>query len=304
MGQYFFIGIGAKRQLQYTIRPTSAINCRPKEAPTMPVSCAAIICVRNEERYLENTLEYLVSQGIDVAIIDHESDDNSLSICRQYLGAGVIRIDALEWRGEYDQTAQLTAKANIAKRLGHDWILHTDADEWLQSPRESESLLEGISRLDRLGFNAIDFDEFVFLPVGSQENQSSATYPKFLHYYYFAPFPNRLMRAWRREAEFNNVSSGGHQLKGAKLCLAEEKFILRHYIALSQEHAIKKYVGRVFSKGDLEKRWHGNRLGLTAKQMKLPDSGVLKKLPNWRSKSFDRSKPLDKHYWQWERNGV
>jgi hypothetical protein len=38
---------------------------------------------------------------------------------------------------------------------------------------------------------------------------------------------------------------------------------------------------------------------LSADRLRLPDAEVLKQLPDWRSKQFDRTLPVAKHYWQW-----
>ena len=130
----------------------------------MTISCAAILCVRNESLHIRRSLSDLVHQGIEVAVIDHESTDGTFEICEEFAGTGLLSIDRLKWGGVYDQTAQLKAKARIVEKLRHDWIIYTDADEWLQSPVEGETLLEGLDRITENGFNVINFEEFVFLP--------------------------------------------------------------------------------------------------------------------------------------------
>jgi len=95
------------------------------------------------------------------------------------------------------------------------------------------------------------------------------------------------------------VSSGGHLLSGAGLSLAPESFVLRHYIVLSQQQAVQKYAGRIFSNRDLEKGWHGNRLNLAAERLRLPDPAVLKRLPDWSNVDLARSDPKTLHFWDW-----
>lgn len=265
----------------------------------MQVSCAAVICVRNEEPYIFRTLNYLTTQGIEVLVIDHESTDETVSICREFLGKGLLRLETLEWKGVFDLTVQLKAKARITEQLQHDWIIHTDADEWLQSSVEEESLLSGITRMDRAGWNVINFDEFVFVPEFGQDMDERTHERHILNYYYFAPFPNRLMRAWKRSANLSNITSGGHKLSGTSVKLAPETFILRHYLVLSHKHALRKYVGRDFSEQDLAKNWHGNRLNIPAESLRLPPAHSLKRLPSWDSIEFDRSDPKKTVYWQW-----
>ena len=264
------------------------------------VSCAAILAVRNEALHIRRVLHEFIRQGIDIVVIDNESTDGTLDICREYLGKGLLFMEQLDWTGRFDLSAQLDAKRSIAARLDHDWLIHTDADEWMQSPVKGESLLEGISRVSAIGCNVINFDEFVFLPVADKYRPSSHYEQEILHYYYFAPAKIRLMRAWQRSADLSNKPSAGHLLTGNKLNIAPESFILRHYIALSQQDAIAKYVGRKFTEADLSKGWHRNRYQLTQAQLRFPDPQQLKKLPAWGAVTFDRSDPKSRHYWVWD----
>lgn len=264
-----------------------------------PVTCVAILAVRNEALHMHRALSSFIEQGIDVVVIDHESTDRTLEICKELLGKGILFIERLPWRGVFDLSEQLDAKARIIEKLQHDWVIHADADEWLQSPVKGESLLEGITRVDGLGYNAINFEEFVFLPNPNESDDLLDYNKKLLYYYYFSPQRKRLMRAWKMGCEFRNNTTGGHKLEGNDLNLAPVAFILRHYIVLSQRHAVKKYGSRVFSDIDLKKGWHGNRLQLDAKRLTLPKTCYLKKLACWDDVNFDRSNPKQTHYWDW-----
>lgn len=263
------------------------------------VTCAAILAVRNEALHIRRALTAFIKQGIDVVVIDNDSTDETADICREYLGKGLLFMDQAAWTGRFDLSAQLEAKRRVAARLDHDWLIHADADEWMQSPIEGESLLEGICRVSAKGYNAINFDEFVFLPAHDTNDLPGRYEREILHYYFFAPSENRLMRAWQRSANLSNKASGGHRLAGNNLNIAPESFILRHYIVLSQQDAMRKYVGRTFSETDLSKRWHGNRLQLTEEQLRLPGRHRLKELSAWDAAEFDRSDPKHRHYWEW-----
>lgn len=263
------------------------------------ITCVAVLAVRNEVLHIYRAISSFIEQGIDVVVIDHESTDGTLEICKDFLGNGVLSIECLPWRGVFDLSEQLEAKTRVIKKLPHDWVIHADADEWLQSPIKGESLLEGIARVAAHGYNAINFEEFVFLPDPEDSSDLRDYNKKLLHYYFFSPHQNRLMRAWKMECDFSNVASGGHHLGGVDINLAPEAFILRHYIVLSQQHAVKKYADRLFSESDLKKGWHGNRLQLDVNRLTLPETRYLKKLPRTDSVSFDRSDPKQDHYWDW-----
>jgi glycosyltransferase involved in cell wall biosynthesis len=266
----------------------------------LSVSCVAVLCVRNEEQHIRRAIVDFVSGGIDVAVIDHGSTDGTYAIAADFLGAGVVSLDRLPWLGEYDHTRQLEAKRDLIARLDCDWVIHADADEWLHSPRSGESLLEGIQRTAELGFDVINFEEFVFLPA-RHVTDVPRDYPREMRrYYFFAPQPVRLMRAWDRRRQFSNIAHGGHLLEGPDLRLSPEAFVLRHYIVLSQAQAIEKYRDRVFSRQDLAKGWHGNRLDLTEEKLRLPDPAALMELATWDSRELDRSVPHATHYWEWQ----
>jgi glycosyltransferase involved in cell wall biosynthesis len=269
----------------------------------MSITCVAVLCVRNEQAHIHRAIGDFVEQGIDVVVIDHGSSDGTLDICRSFLGKGLLSIEQLPWTGEFDLTAQLQAKRELVARLQHDWVVHADADEWMHTGIEGESLIEGIERISRLGHNAINFQEFVFLPEPGAPDVPGDCKRDMLDYYFFAPRENRLMRAWHRESAFNNISSGGHLLAGDDLRLAQESFVLRHYIVLSQQQAIEKYAGRIFARGDLEKGWHDNRVNLAAERLRLPSQKLLKRLRDWRSVDFDRSDPKPLHFWDWQQTG-
>ena len=266
----------------------------------MRLRIVAVLCVRNELAHLPRVLDDFASQGIDVAVIDHGSDDGSREVLRSWLGRGVVAIEDMPWRGEFDLGEQLDVKNALVDRLDYDWIIHADADEWLHSPRAGETLRDGIERHDLAGCTAINFEEFVFLPEAGQEVRDCKR--ELCNYYFFAPMTQRLMRAWKYSAGLNNVASGGHVLRGEHLVIAAEAFVLRHYIALSQTHVLAKYGTRVFSQRDLHRGWHHNRRELEASQLQFPDTSRLQSLPSWDSVKFDRSQPHTSHYWGWQQD--
>ena len=113
----------------------------------MSITCVAILCVRNEASHIQRAVSSFIDQGIDVVIIDHDSTDNTKEKCERFKGRGVLSVEHMPWTGAFDLTDQLEMKQRISETLGHDWIIHADADEWFQSPIQGESLLEGINRI-------------------------------------------------------------------------------------------------------------------------------------------------------------
>ena len=73
-----------------------------------------------------------------------------------------------------------------------------------------QELIEQLLKADLVvGFNVINFDEFVFIPGGPEEDFAHRDfYREMLSYYFFAPQPRRLMRAWRNDPDTAQVGGG------------------------------------------------------------------------------------------------
>jgi len=275
----------------------------PRHNPTTPepsmVSALAVVCVRNEAVHIRRCLNDLISSGLEVHVIDNHSTDGTREIAESYLGNGVIAIDDLPWGGSFSLSDQLSAKRQIIAKSGHDWILHCDADEWLVNPTANKSLIEGMTAADKAGFNCINFHELVFIPLPGEDFETIDYAQHMGTYYFFQPSYPRLNRAWRRDIGLDNSASGGHLLSGERVKLYPTNFILRHYIALSEKHARRKYIGRNFSNADVCKGWHGNRLNIDEGNLSFKLSPYLRHLPTPSTQEFDLSCPVTQHFWEW-----
>ena len=256
--------------------------------------CAAVVACRNEAHLLAEHLPIWISEGLEVVVIDHSSTDATRAVAEAHLGAGVLAVESMRWLGHFSLDQQLAAKAAVIERLDHDWVIHIDADEWLHSSRNDETLQGALSRLAAAGANAVNFEEFVFLPLTPDQAAE--------HYYFFAPAPQRLIRAWNRRCGFSNQGQGGHRLNSTNntpLHLAEESLVLRHHIVRNQRKARRKYLQRAFHPEELQKGWHSNRLRLSARQLTFPDAAELEQLTNPTQRQLNRSAPHTRHYWHW-----
>lgn len=265
----------------------------------MTVSVVAIVCVRNEEIHMLRCLTHLIEAGIEVYLIDNGSTDGSRAIAEQFRGRGLIGIEDLPWQGVSCFAEIYRLKQKITERLRHDWIIHSDADEWLCSSVPGQSLMEGIQVADTEGYTYINFHEIVFVPLELEDFYVHDYFRRMKTYYFFQPSYPRLNRAWKRSANLNNVRSGGHRLVGTELRKFPIDFFLRHYMVLSVEHARAKYLNREFAAEDLSMNWHATR------RMIRPDKLVVKNSPGLRHMTdpvvsvFDLSAPVRKHFWLW-----
>ena len=58
-----------------------------------------------------------IEQGIDVVVIDNDSTDGTVGICREFLGKGLLFIDQVAWTGRFNLSGQLEAKRRIVAQL-------------------------------------------------------------------------------------------------------------------------------------------------------------------------------------------
>jgi len=256
----------------------------------------ALLTVRNEALYLERCIRHLFSQGIETCVIDNESTDATLEIAKKYLGRGVFRIETQPYEGYFDLVAQMRLKEKLSSEIEADWFIHQDADEIREAHAPYRTLREGILAVDREGFTAINFDEFVFLPTSDEESFEATDYVETMrHYYFFEPSPLRHIKAWKKTRQpVDLVSSGGHSANFVGRKIYSVNFILRHYICLSRTHAIAKYgTERIYSRQEIEQRgWHGPRARFNPSHLSFSPPRELKSIDG---DTWDKSDPWTKH---------
>jgi hypothetical protein len=255
----------------------------------------ALVAVRNAEVYLTRCLDHLIEQGVLVCVIDNDSTDQSLEICKRYLGRGVIRIERYPHPGFYDWAGILHFKESLSLEIDAHWFIHYDQDEIREAPPPFKNLKEALWYIHRRGFNAVNFDELVFLPTDPAESFEGRDFVKEMrYYYYFRPAARHRINAWRNlGTPVDLASSGGHKVRFPGRRLFPMHFILRHYIFLSKAHGVDKYCTRVHSPEELERGWHYKREELTPAAIRLPGRKEMKELaPDGR---WDLSEPCQRH---------
>ncbi len=259
----------------------------------------AVLAIRDEEYYLANCLRHLVRSGVDFVIIDNGSSDKSAEIYRRReFSKGLVDVQELPFTGAFSLGDQLRKKMDVIGRLETDWVLHVDADEEMHSNVEGEPLNQALSRLEAQGWNVVNFDEFVFLPIECDYIPEAGGNQPILHYYFFQPFSPRLMRAWKKSNGFSLVEHGGHLLTGADLRLAPENLVLRHYIVRSQDHAFHKYIERKFAADEVAGGSHIHRINQPLESFVFPPAKSLRKVSAPEDCHMDRSDPWKVHYWR------
>ena len=188
-------------------------------------------------------------------------------------------------------------KQRLAATIDADWFIHHDADEIREAPSPWNTLIEGVAALDAQGYNAINFDEFVFVPTEEQDDHEGSDFVSTMRYYYFfQPRALHRVNAWKKcDGQVDLISEAGHQACFADRKIAPQSFVLRHYMVLSRSHLLRKYLHeRVYSRHEVEELgWHGWRARLADRPVHLPSRAALKDVS---AGGWDRSQPFVTHW--------
>ena len=177
-----------------------------------------------------------------------------------------------------------------------DWFMHVDADEIHLPPLGSPTLAHAFRKAEEAGHNAVNFVEFTFVPVAESPNHDDSNYINTMRWYYpFKPREAFLMRAWKRQHFGVELAwSGGHQVRFPSLNIDPRSFRLKHYMFVSADQLIRKYVQRRYDRSEITRGWHGWRVNMKGKQIVLPTAFQLRYTTS--DDDLDASNPRTTHY--------
>lgn len=240
----------------------------------------AVIASYNEEDILVPAIQHLISQGVDVYLIDNWSTDQTYQKAQSLLGKGVIGLERFPQNGPsstYEWAEILKRKEQVCREVQADWFLHHDVDEIRESPWQGVSLRDAIFQVDQQGYNAIDFTVINFLPVDDQYSAETSLRDHF-KYFEFVKTPGSFVqiRGWKKTSEAINLhASGGHSVEFSDRRIYPYKFLLRHYPIRSQSHGERKIFKERqerYSTVEKQANWHGqyDAYGVGANFLKDP----------------------------------
>ncbi len=233
----------------------------------------AVLWAYNESDFISWSIKHLLAQGIDILVFDNWSTDSTFDILK---GFG-DKIRAERWPMEREECSSLTSRLKCLEEISlqseHDWIINHDVDE-IRRTKTGERLFEFISRIDALGYNAIDHDVEVYAP---REGWDSTQNPE---EFFTMLVPqhhdetNLHIKAWKRQsADFSFATpkhgrvhsrgvnlwvTGGHQAIFPHRKVSLERLLLKHYPLRTQAHAERKLAERKrsYAPEELEQGWH------------------------------------------------
>ena len=273
----------------------------------------AILASYNEQRFIRECLDHYLQQGINVYLLDNDSTDNTVEIAQQYLDRNLIAIERIPRNGMFQTQKILMRKEELADEIEADWLMHADPDEIRVAPNSTQTLAEAIAEVDKKGYNAVNFMEYTFLPVRESSDHDNADFRKTMRWYY--PFaqrhPHRL-NAWKKQnrhwpgakaflrelvrnhrlpPSVNLRDSGGHVIRFPGINPYPVDFKLKHYIVLSLDHAIQKYVKKSYD--PTETGAHGWRATVKEHEFLLPFQSQMRLYTS--DDELDPTNPLKEH---------
>lgn len=262
------------------------------------INALAVMTIRDEAVQLPHAVDRLIAEGLDVVVLDDGSEDDGVERLNSLRGNGLLEVRRRTRREHMELGNLLEWEALVMGDFAHEWLLHVDADEWLQTQDAESRLIDLLCEADRAGATAVNFEEFVFTPI---DRLAEGADPRrhMLEYYFFEPSKLRLMRAWRRDAALDNRRLAGHRLEGERLSVYPTFGVLRHYPIVTPALGLAKYGSRRYAPAEVANGWHHNRLALIgAHRIPRPTGDRLRKLDRWSSRHFDRSAPSRFHFWE------
>lgn len=267
-------------------------------APARPLRVVAVLATHNEERFIAACLENLFRQGVAVYLCDNGSTDRTVEIATAHLGAGLIGIEHIPHDGTYRWESILRRKEVLFGELDADWLMHVDADEIHLPPPGHASIASALGVVDALGFEAVEFEEFTFVPTREASDHDHADFVATLRTYYpFRPQSPHCVRAYRKQDGPMEIAwSGGHRVRFPHAPrLYPEPFRMKHYLFLSGAHAARKYPGRKYDDNEVnQRRWHGWRSRLRSEHIVLPSVAHVRTTRS--DDDLDPSNPWTRHW--------
>ena len=199
-----------------------------------------MIPVYNESDIIESVVRHLISQGVDLVILDNGSTDGTYEICSRFLGHGVLSIEKLITEHFNFDLLEQQLYQQILNRDA-DWALLSGADEFLESPYPHVTLEKAIESDDQKGYNLIQFNNFEFWPTEQDYASHEPNAKKRIKYYTWND--DMQFRCWKIIPNIRVTGTTGHYPQfpeGHKVRIPHTKYILRHYRVRSYEQGVRK----------------------------------------------------------------
>lgn len=261
----------------------------------------------DDEDVIEEVINHLLSQEIELVVLDNGSSDDTYEICKKFLGKGLLLLSQFK-----TPTLQLHPRLrmlyDMALTQKPDWVIRSDSDEFLESGIENLTLKKAISQADAEGYNLIQFEQFDF-QLTDNDNESAKSIKEKLTYYSSEGY--MAYRSWKYFPGIRPEDAGGHYPifpEGLVYKIYPRKFVNRHYRFQSKEQAIKKIndrIARTNGTVELNIGWHRHyREFLKNEFPRIVDHKILSKYEENNKWNTEHKSPTDPQVFHWSRNEI
>ncbi len=236
--------------------------------PERPFRALAVMPAYNEEDVIFHAIGALVSEGVDVYLIDHNSTDGTAAAARPWLGRGLVRIERFPEDAGYPERNRhemvwrdiLRRVQEVSGEVAADWYMFVNADEFREAPWPRVTLADALREVDELGYSAVNFELFDFRPVDDSFRPGEDPRRRLRHYDRPGRHDVLQIKAWQgRPQPVDLVTHGGHDVLFEGKRVFPVPFILRHYPIRSSEHGARKVRAERLARFAAEERadgWH------------------------------------------------
>ncbi len=252
---------------------------------------------KNEADILEYSVKNLITQEIDITLLDDNSDySNSKLISNSKILKNTKIISLFDY-GYYNWTYILNEIDQISSDSNFDYILRSDADEYLISPIDNYSLRQFLYFVHLCGFEKVDSVVCNLHTVSGELNDfceaTHFSFPKIQSY-------SRVLRAWKNQKRLVNLSAlGGHDLPEPSGDYFPLTFTLLH-APMRNSYQIRAKLESRNSRGQkefAEKGWHDHLIGKSEYElMALPDNSMEFTLDSFISTQIERKLKIGLDY--------
>jgi len=210
----------------------------------MNLKIVGMIPVYNEVDIISEVIDNLLSQQIELVVLDNGSTDGSYEICKKYAEKGLIELEQFK-SPKFDWHMILRMLYDMALKKNPDWVLRADQDELLESGIKNLNLREAITKEDENGFNLIQFDVFEFFMTDKDNNSMQSVRKR--HPYYSWQHDDAY-RAWKYFPGIRSEDAGGHYPvfpQNIRYRISPRKFVLRHYRFRNINQALSNNSARI-----------------------------------------------------------
>lgn len=190
-----------------------------------------IVCmlpVFNNVDFIEEVIEHLLSQGLNLVILDDGSTDGTFEICKKYSNRDDVELLQVIHKG-WQNIKIIRTLYHMALLKSPNWVIRSDSDEVLESGMKDMTLRDAIIKVDSEGNNIIQFDCFEFFLTDNDDKSTSKITDKIKYYSWQHDF---LYRAWKVSPGISPELGWGHIPvfpEYQKYKIYPKKFVLRHY---------------------------------------------------------------------------